>query len=109
MRWSLDLRFQRPDCPTGFYGLKDSLVLSKQHDPGYKPDWENWGKVDRGQLQEQKMGRDSKDALTAEYGDAVSEAFDVTIHGPWMDQWEIVNHNQHTAAHDIHPGVSCKA
>ena len=24
--------------------------------------------------------------------------FDTTIGGPWMEQWEIVHHNKHTAA-----------
>jgi hypothetical protein len=28
--------------------------------------------------------------------DTYDMEFDTTIHGPWMERWEIVNHNRHT-------------
>ncbi len=55
------------------------------------------------------MGHDSKDAMSEYYGDTTDDAFDATVHGPWMDQWEIVNHNKHTAAHDLKPDAKGKA
>ena len=109
VRWSLDLRWQRPDLPNGFFGLKDCIVLAKKDDPDYQPDWESWAAVDRGKLQAQKMGSNSKDAMSEYYGDGTDAAFDATVHGPWMDQWEIVNHNKHTAAHSLRPDVKGKA
>ena len=109
IRWSIDLRWQRPDLPNGFYGLKDCIVLTKKDDTAYKPDWKSWAAVDRGQLQHKKMGDDSRGAMSEYYGDTTDEAFDATVHGPWMDQWEIVNHNKHTAAHDLKPDYKGKA
>ncbi len=55
------------------------------------------------------MGNDSKDAMSQYYGDNADEDFDATVHGPWMDQWEIVNHNKHTTAHDLKPDIKSKA
>jgi len=109
VRWSIDLRWQRPDLPNGFYGLKECIVLSKKGDANFTPDWRSWAAVDRGQLQHKKMGDGSKDAMSQYYGDSTDEDFDATVHGPWMDQWEIVNHNKHTAAHDLKPDIKGKA
>jgi len=36
IRWSLDLRWQRPDLPNGFYGLKDCITMAKSDDPNFK-------------------------------------------------------------------------
>ena len=36
IRWSLDLRWQRPDAPNGFYGLKDCITMAKSDDPSFK-------------------------------------------------------------------------
>lgn len=36
--------------------------------------------------------------LDRKQAEQVQEAdFDPTIHGPWMNEWKIVNHNEHTA------------
>jgi hypothetical protein len=40
IRWSLDLRWQHPDKPNGFHGLKESIPMRKADDPNYKIDWE---------------------------------------------------------------------
>ena len=109
VRWSIDLRWQHPDLPNGFYGLKECIVLTKKGDPNFTPDWKSWAAVDRGQLQQRNMGNESKDAMSQYYGDNTDEDFDATVHGPWMDQWEIVNHNKHTAAHDLKPDIKGKA
>lgn len=36
IRWSLDLRWQRPTEPNGFYGLKDCITMAKADDPSFK-------------------------------------------------------------------------
>ena len=39
IRWSLDLRWQDPKKPVGFYDLKGSVLMRKADDPNYKVDW----------------------------------------------------------------------
>eukprot|EP01102_Stenamoeba_stenopodia_P020133 TRINITY_DN7753_c0_g1_i3.p1 TRINITY_DN7753_c0_g1~~TRINITY_DN7753_c0_g1_i3.p1 ORF type:complete len:246 (+),score=39.41 TRINITY_DN7753_c0_g1_i3:56-793(+) len=93
IRWSLDLRFQHPDKPNGFYGLKESLPILKSSDLSYTIDWSSvgWAKVNRQKLQEKAV------ELSAE-GDDNDPELDTTIAGPWMQRWNIVHHNKHTEA-----------
>ena len=85
VRWSLDLRWQRPDKPNGFYGLQESVLMRTAKDPNYVINWDQFATIDRTQLQEQAV-------------DFKGDAFDTTIHGPWMKRWDIVHHNKHTEA-----------
>ena len=39
VRWSLDFRWQDPKKPTGFYDLKECVIMRKADDPNYKVDW----------------------------------------------------------------------
>ena len=41
IRWSLDLRWQDPRKPSGFYDLKKPVVMKKADDPNHKIDWES--------------------------------------------------------------------
>lgn len=66
IRWSLDLRWQRPDLPNGFYGLKDCITMAKSSDPGFKVDWRGWAEQDRSPLQ--------KGAVSADKATEVDEA-----------------------------------
>ena len=66
IRWSLDLRWQRPDLPNGFYGLKDCITMAKASDPGFKVDWRGWAEQDRAPLQ--------KGAVSADKATEVDEA-----------------------------------
>ena len=36
VRWSLDLRWQRPDQPYGLFGLKDGMPVRSAKDPSVK-------------------------------------------------------------------------
>ena len=58
VRWSLDLRWQNPNMPNGFYGLKDNVVMRKEGDPSYEIDWSSFATVDRHQLQERHIDHD---------------------------------------------------
>ncbi|XP_068681653.1 uncharacterized protein [Montipora foliosa] len=93
IRWSLDLRWQKPDKPNGFYGLKDSVLLRSSKDPNYTVDWEKFAALDRTNLQDAdvKSKADKGEIILAE-----ALEFDTTIVGPWMGQWDIVHHNKHT-------------
>ena len=41
IRWSLDLRWIDPNKSTGFFGLKDPVVMRKADDPNFNIDWES--------------------------------------------------------------------
>ncbi|CAH1232779.1 Hypp506 [Branchiostoma lanceolatum] len=86
IRWSLDLRWQHPDKPCGFEGIKDVIPMRSAKNPDLKPDWEKFESVDRTANQQRKMNNES----------GAEDEFDTTIQGPWMLRWEIVNHNKHT-------------
>ncbi|KAK9903937.1 hypothetical protein WJX75_000915 [Coccomyxa subellipsoidea] len=100
IRWSLDLRWQRPDLPNGFYGLKDCITMAKSGEPGYAPDWTNWGRQDRTPMQKTAISADKMAEVSAAADEAQGDRdLDTTISGPWMDRWELVHHNRHVAAH----------
>ncbi|XP_078000823.1 uncharacterized protein LOC144453411 [Glandiceps talaboti] len=85
IRWSLDLRWQRPDLPNGFYGLKNHVLMRTSKDPKHIIDFDAFDKVDR-----------HSEAHKSTEGEEADE-FDTTAPGPWMKRWEIVHHNRHTA------------
>jgi len=84
VRWSVDLRWQRPqdDCN---HGLKKPLLLRTAKERDAKPDWAAWGSQDRHQLFEDKEK-------------ANVDRFLPIITGPWMKRWPITNHNAHSEA-----------
>ena len=47
IRWSLDLRWQRPSEPVGFYGLKEGILMRSSKDPNMKVDWESFDAINR--------------------------------------------------------------
>ncbi|XP_066304352.1 phytanoyl-CoA dioxygenase domain-containing protein 1-like [Branchiostoma lanceolatum] len=86
IRWSLDLRWQDPNKPSGFWGDKDLVLMRTAKDPGYKP---RWGEF----LNEEAQVEDGKDNSAD-----LEEDLEPSIQGPWMLRWEIVHHNRHTRA-----------
>ena len=85
IRWSLDLRWQDPSKASGFEGMKDPMLLRSGKDPSYSPDWDLFASQDRNLLQKEVLGIEN-------------DEFDTTIHGQWMERWEITHHNRHTEA-----------
>jgi len=73
IRWSLDLRWQRPDESTGFEGMKESLLIRTEKDPNYRPDWSSWN-VSRTELQSTK---------------AIKDPFNTTVAGFWLERWKV--------------------
>lgn len=47
IRWSLDLRWQKPSEPVGFYGLKEGILMRSSKDPNMKVDWESFDAINR--------------------------------------------------------------
>jgi hypothetical protein len=62
IRWSLDLRWQNPAFPNGFYGLKPSILMAKSDQPEFQPDWKEWAQVERTSLQAQAVSIDENNA-----------------------------------------------
>ncbi|XP_006814546.1 uncharacterized protein LOC100368117 [Saccoglossus kowalevskii] len=88
IRWSLDLRWQRPDLPNGFYGLKDNVLMRTSDNPNMEIDFDTFDKVDRNKILED------------------TDEFDTTIPGPWMTRWGVTHHNRHTAKLLESPGAT---
>lgn len=89
IRWSMDLRWQRPSDPIGFYGLKDGILLRSPDQPDLVPDWESFNNVNRNKVQtEATSGKED-------------EELDPILYGPWMKKWEIVHVNRHVEAFQV--------
>jgi len=86
IRWSIDLRWQRPDEPHGWFGMKEPILMRTAKDPKYRPDWDVWGKQDRVALWEE----------TGQAQPNAEDKFNTIITGPWMNRWKITHHNNHT-------------
>ncbi|KAL5022739.1 hypothetical protein ScPMuIL_001894 [Solemya velum] len=82
IRWSLDLRFQRPDLPVGFYGLKHGVLLRSPSKPDHVINWKDF---------------DGRDKIQREacVEDKTADEFSTTIQGPWMTKWKIAHVNRH--------------
>ncbi|RUS88917.1 hypothetical protein EGW08_003356 [Elysia chlorotica] len=85
IRWSLDLRWQRPDNPVGFYGIKQGVMMRSQKNPVVQIDWDGFNKVERHNVA--NTIRKDKDQV---------DRFDTVIVGPWMKKWEMTHTNRHT-------------
>ncbi|KAH3859334.1 uncharacterized protein LOC127871842 isoform X2 [Dreissena polymorpha] len=96
IRWSLDLRWQDPALPNGFYNMKESVLMRTADDPHYVVDWDKFDFVDR-HAEQKKLVEDMKDLTPV----AEDDAFDTTIQGPWMKKWEIVHVNRHVEKFDM--------
>ncbi|XP_033763921.1 uncharacterized protein LOC117345084 [Pecten maximus] len=87
IRWTVDLRWQHPDSPSGLWGLKEKVLMRSSDNPDLEIDWETFDAVDR--CEQQKT-------LVTGYGEEADDPeLDTTITGPWMKQWEIVHMNRH--------------
>ncbi|XP_045198092.2 uncharacterized protein LOC123552472 [Mercenaria mercenaria] len=92
VRWSVDLRWQRPSDPACFYGLKDAVVMRSSKDPNLKIDWESFDSINRHEAQDKML----KDDSTVQSIPQEDPDFDIRILGPWMKKWELVHTNRHT-------------
>lgn len=105
IRWSVDLRWQRPSEPSGFEGIKDMIIMAKKGEPSFRPDWKAWAADSRTEKQSEAVDGPARVAV-AEAQKESGDEFDTTIAGPWMNRWRIVHHNRHTAQLDPqHKGV----
>jgi len=98
VRWSLDLRYQRPSEPHGFWGSQKAIVF-RTKDPNYQIEWGDFFSKSRTRelLEELKK----KDKLTEED----IALFNPIISGPWMQRWKITAHNKHTKGYAVTEGI----
>lgn len=82
IRWSIDIRFMRPEDPSGFSGATNVMLLRKETKEGEKRDfpidWNVWGGGSGGEFlmkREEEEKNEKKDGQDEE------------ISGPWMDRW----------------------
>ncbi|XP_046548110.1 phytanoyl-CoA dioxygenase domain-containing protein 1-like [Haliotis rubra] len=87
IRWSLDLRWQDPAKPVGFFGLKEGILMRDPSQPNYKIDWSPFISVDRHVAAEESLNEKMDE----------EDAFETTIQGPHMEKWEMTHENRHTA------------
>jgi hypothetical protein len=76
IRWSIDLRWQKPEEPSGFEGIKDCILMRTAKDATYRPDWERWAQQNR-----------IKDAFL-EGVHTTKDDFDTMVSGPWLERWK---------------------
>lgn len=77
IRWSIDLRWQRPNEVSGFDNVKPCILMRSASDPSHKPDWANWANISR-QFKEREDG-----VVKAEE----EFVFDSKVTGPWLERW----------------------
>lgn len=70
IRWSVDLRWQRPHEVSGFEDVKDPILM-RSSDPNFQLDWSGWATQSRIDA-----------ALQENEGQ-----FDINVMGPWLERW----------------------
>lgn len=73
VRWSVDLRWQNPNLPSGDQGSSGLIIMRKADDPSFTVNWEAWATKQRA-AHEQQRGL-SQDRLST------------SVSGQWMDRW----------------------
>lgn len=71
--------------------------MAKSDDENYKPDWDEWAKINRTKLQEAAVKESIRNEVSELRDRKENDPFDTTISGPWMANWPLVHHNRHTA------------
>ena len=73
VRWSVDLRWQRPGEPAGWKAISISWRCAAGTDPAFRPDWD---------------GFFAQRAKAFEgFRDLDENSFDISVEGPWIDRW----------------------
>lgn len=76
IRWSVDLRWQRPGERHGMEGIKEPILMRTAKDPSYTVDWGAWAAESRNAIEMADKAVEMKDE------------FNAMVSGPWMKRWE---------------------
>jgi hypothetical protein len=77
IRWSIDLRWQRPNEVSGFDDVKPCILMRSASKPFHEIDWETWAKTSR----QFKVKEGEVQKAEEEF------VFDSKVTGPWLDRW----------------------
>ncbi len=77
IRWSIDLRWQRPNEVSGFDDVKPCILMRSASKPFHNIDWETWAKTSR----QFKVKEGEVQKAEEEF------VFDSKVTGPWLDRW----------------------
>lgn len=72
VRWSVDLRWQQLNEPSGFEQVKECILMRTARDPSYRIDWTSWA---------------NKNRIADAMDDQAVDPFDTSISGPWLARW----------------------
>lgn len=103
VRWSVDLRYQSPKEDWGFYGIGEGVIMRSSEREITQPDFYKFLNTDRKEIWQKRYFKQVNE----------SDPFDTSMVGPWMGQWELVNHNRHTVNfksydHRLQPDTNSK-
>jgi hypothetical protein len=76
IRWSVDLRWQRPGERSGFEGIKDCLRM-RSADPAFRFDWGTW--MTQNRIADGMLDKARRDP---------AEEFNTAVSGPWLLRWQ---------------------
>lgn len=76
IRWSIDLRWQRPGEVSGFEGIKDVIPM-RSADPEFTFDWGDWRNQNR--IEDALLDTDKQKAAV--------DPFNTMVSGPWLERW----------------------
>ncbi|KAL6053742.1 Phytanoyl-CoA dioxygenase [Balamuthia mandrillaris] len=86
IRWSVDLRWQRPSQPSGFEGIHELLLMrtgaaakkgEEEERKEFMERWEEWRMTMRNKKQKEVTGMVKEAA----------DEFDTNVSGPWLARW----------------------
>jgi hypothetical protein len=75
IRWSVDLRWQRPAEISGFEGVKDCILMRTANDTNHRINWSTWAAQNR----------------IADAMEEKKDEFDISVMGPWLHRWADAN------------------
>jgi hypothetical protein len=78
IRWSIDLRWQRPNEVSGFDDVKPCILMRSASKPFHEIDWASWAKMSR----QFKVKEGEVQKAEEEF------VFDSKVTGPWLDRWK---------------------
>ncbi|WAR03284.1 hypothetical protein MAR_009842 [Mya arenaria] len=87
IRFAMDLRYQDPNRPWGFYGMSKGILLRSPAKPDNIPDWDFYGNQDRYSKIDKLVEKKSGDHL---------DEFSPFLTGPHMDAWKVAVPSIHT-------------
>lgn len=77
IRWSIDLRWQRPNEVSGFDDVKPCILMRSAASPDHKIDWNGWAQISRQfNLREGEVQKAEEEFV-----------FDSKVTGPWLERW----------------------